>query len=173
MIIICWHIFRFKHFLFSTRRLKNGGDDIKRSIRFNERLTFVMHCCFVACVRFQIFNQTSYQRWYWSRCSDSHFSDGVFWDFEKLLVLGHDAGHASEDEHAAVGTENRRSGRVVAAVQVVGYERGARRVHNGPDTGNYKSGPVLNVEPHRKTLVVILVCFLFVKFTLYLCVFFP
>lgn len=152
--------------------MKNGHDDIKRSVYFNQYLTLVMLRRFVALIWFQIFNQISYYRWYWS-CTESHFSDGMFWDFEKLLVLGHDASHASEDKHAAVGTENRWSGRVAAAVQVVGCERGARHVHNGPYTGNYNSDPVLNVERYRKTLVVILVCFLFIKFTLYVCVFFP
>lgn len=47
-IIIRWRIFRFKHFLFSTRRLKNDHDDIKRSVYFNEHLTFVMLRGFVA-----------------------------------------------------------------------------------------------------------------------------
>ncbi|KAE9533361.1 hypothetical protein AGLY_009264 [Aphis glycines] len=74
-------------------------------------------------------------------------SDGVFRDFEELLVYGHHSGHASENKHAAVRVENRRGRHTTSGAQFEERELVAGHVHGNAATGNYRGGGY-NLEPN-------------------------
>lgn len=64
-------------------------------------------------------------------------TDGVFRHIEKLLVPGHHAGDAGEDQHAAVGAEDRGSGRAAAGHRLAEHRSDAERVSGDARAGNY------------------------------------
>lgn len=76
----------------------------------------------------------------------------MFRDFKKFLVPRHDAIATSENEHAAVGVENRRSRRAIASVQLVECERVARYLHNSVGSGNYND-PILSKTMSNQKLI--------------------
>lgn len=76
------------------------------------------------------------------------FTDGMFWDIEKFLISRHHAGLASENKHAAVGFENRRSRRPVASIEFLEHESVAKHVGISVFFGNY-CGPILKLNENK------------------------